>query len=227
MYFRPHYLSIVMTIVCVAVPSRGEERAPNNTVALAGSGSAVAAQVVEVVRAMRAGTMVELLVKPGDVVRKGQLLGNQEADQAKLNLDTARAALEAKGTLDQMFAQYQALTVSREEMEEAVHKRTAQKSRLRYAILMEDWARGQFEAQQDIKKVQKIYFDHYQNEYEARFFHAPVDGVIAEVKAVLGQAVGVGATVFTISCDSHRLSPVSAAVISAIQDGKPAPLPAP
>jgi len=167
--------------------------------------------------------LVALFVKPGDVVGKDQVLGHTELDMAKLNVATARANLEATGTLEQMFWQYQALVVTREEMEEAMHKRTAPKSRLQFAQAMGKWAKGQYQAQQDIKKVQKINLEHCQKEYESRFIHSPVDGVVTEVKVALGQAVGMGAPIFTVSTDSNLSAPLavpSAAAATAVQAGK-------
>jgi biotin carboxyl carrier protein len=222
-FWRKHQLCVVAVCISIASATRGEERRPNNEAALALLESGVAEPVVEVVRAKRAGTLVALFVKPGDVVGKDHVLGHTELDVAKLNVATARANLEASGTLDQMFWQYQALIVTRSEVEEAVHKRTSPKSRLQFAKAMEMWAKGQYQAQQDIKKVQKINFEHCQKEYESRFIHSPVDGVVAEVKVALGQAVGMGAPVFTVSTDSNLSVPLAvsaAAAATAAQAGK-------
>lgn len=218
-----HHLWIVAVIITVAAPTRAEERQANKPAAATRVESGAAEQVLEVIRAKRAGTLVALMVKPGDVVSKDQVLGHTELDQAKWNCDTARANLEATGTLDQMFWQYKALTTTREEMEESVRKRTAPKSRLQFAINMENWAKGQFQAQQEIKKLQQIHLDYYQKEYDSRFFHSPIDGVVTEVKVALGQAVGMGAPAFTVSNDSHLSVPVTvpaAAAAAALEAGK-------
>lgn len=223
LFWRKHQLCVVAVFITIASATRGEERLSNNETALALLESGVAEQVVEVVRAKRTGTLVALFVKPGDVVGKDQVLGHTELDMAMLNVATARANLEATGTLEQMFWQYQALVVTREEMEEAVHKRTAPKSRLQFAQAMEKWAKGQYQAQQDIKKVQKINLEHCQKEYESRFIHSPVDGVVTEVKVALGQAVGMGAPIFTVSTGSNLSAPLavpSAAAATANQAGK-------
>lgn len=223
MLSRMHPLCVVAVILSAAAPAGAAERGARKPVAVTRVESGTAEAVVEVIRAKRAGTLVELLVKPGDAVSKDQVLGHTELETAKLSVDTARANLEATGTLDQMFWQYQALSVTREETEEAVRKRTAPKSRLQYAINMEKWAKGQYEAQQDLKKVQKIHFEHYQREYEARIFHSPIDGVVTEVKVAVGQAVGIGAAAFTVSNESHLSVPVTvpaAAAEAALQAGK-------
>jgi multidrug efflux pump subunit AcrA (membrane-fusion protein) len=221
--FRMHLFCVVAVSLSIAAPTDAAEPQTNQSAAPTRVPAGAAEPVVEVIRTKRAGTVVALLVKPGDVVSKDQVLGHIELDAAKLSVDTARANLEATGTLDQMFWQYQALTVTRGEMEEAVRKRTAPKSRLQYALHMEKWAKAQLEAQQDLKKVQKINFEHYQNEYESRFFRAPIEGVVTEVKVAVGQVVGIGAVAFTVSNESRLSVPVAVpvpAAAAALQAGK-------
>lgn len=215
--FQTHSLCVIAVILSVVTSAGAEPGGATQPTAVARAGTGVAEPAGEVVRAKRAGTVVALMVKPGDVVSKDQVMGHTELDAAKLNVDTARANLDATGTLDQMFWQYQAFTVAREETEDAVRKHTVAKSRLQYAINMEKWAKSQFEAQQDLKKVQKIQFEYHQNEYDARFFHAPADGVVTAVKVAVGQAVGIGTVVITVSNESA--APVPATV--ALEAGKP------
>jgi len=203
MLCRMRRLCVAAVFILVAVPTHGQERVSNNEAAPGRVDPGVAEQVAEVIRAKRAGILVALFVKPGDSVSKNQVLGHTELDAARLSVDTARANLEATGTLNQMFWQHQALVTTREEMEEAVHKRTAPKSRLQFAIAMEQSAKGQYQAQQEVKKVQKINLEHCLKEYESRFIHSPIDGVVSEVKVTLGQAVGIGAPVITVSTASH------------------------
>jgi len=209
-----HYLRLVAVFITFATQMSGQERVAAAMEAAPGRlEPRTAGNVLEVIRAKRAGTLVALFVKPGDVVSKNQLLGHTELDAAKLNVDMARANLESTGTLDQMFWQYQALITTREEVEEAVRKRTAPKSRLQYAIAMENWAKGQYQAQQEIKKVQRINYEHCKLEYEARFFYSPIDGVITEVKVAVAQAVGLGAAAFTLTNDSRVSIPAAALVM--------------
>jgi len=208
-----HFLCLVAVFITFATQMSGQERAASKEAAPGRVDSGPPGKALEVIRAKRAGTLIALFVKPGDVVSKNQLLGHTELDAAKLNVDMARANLEATGTLDQMFWQYQALITTREEVEEAVHKRTAPKSRLQYAIAMENWAKGQYQAQQEIKKVQQINYEHCQLEYDARFFHSPIDGVITEVKVAVAQAVSLGAVAFTLTNDTRVSIPAAALVM--------------
>jgi multidrug efflux pump subunit AcrA (membrane-fusion protein) len=44
--------------------------------------------------------MFAVFVKPGDAVRKGQLLGHLELDATKLQLDLAKQALDSKSNIE-------------------------------------------------------------------------------------------------------------------------------
>ena len=167
-----------------------------------------ATEAAELVRSGQAGTVVALLVKPGDLVLRGQLLAHLDLATARLNLDTARANLEAKGTLNQMEAQHQAAIVARMEVAEAVRKRHVPKSRLEHAIAMERFANGQREAQLDLKKVQQIHFDHYLAEYERCLFRAPLDGTVTQVLVGIGHPVGLAVHAFTVSNEEQLSIPV-------------------
>ena len=101
-----------------------------------------------------------------------------------------------------MYWQYQAAITTRKEIELAVRKRTAAKTRLEHAMNMENFAEGQYQAQRDLKRVQRIHYDHYQREYENSFFRSPIEGTVKEVKVTVGQSVGIAAHVFTISNES-------------------------
>lgn len=223
LFRRRRFLSVLAVIIGLGGLARAEDRTSDNLATLTRVESGVAEPVEEVIRAERAGTVVALLVKPGDVVTKGQMLGHTEVDSAKWNLDTAQANLDATGTLDQMFWQHQAWGVTREEMEDAVRKRTVPKSRLQYVLNMEKVAKSQLEAQQDLKKVQKINLEHFRTEYKSRFFHSPIDGVVTEVRVELGQAVSLAAHAFTVSNSTHLTVPVevpAATATAALQAGK-------
>lgn len=189
---------------CVAVPpSARSDEAPLPDIGPAiRVESGPARDAVQTVRAQRAGTVVALVAKVGDSVRKDQVLGHIDTGQTSLQMETAKANLEGTGTLDQMYWQYQAAITTRKEIELAVHKRTAAKTRLEHAMNMENFAEGQYQAQRDLKRVQRIHYDHYQREYENSFFRSPIEGTVKEVKVTVGQSVGIAAHVFTISNES-------------------------
>lgn len=193
--------------LCPMVHSAGPMVAQADSLLRVESGPAV--HVVEKIRANRPGTVVEIYVKLGDAVKKGQILGHTELAAVKLNKDLAEVSLDTKGGLDEKYWQREAWRIQREETEEAVRKRQAPKSRLDWATSMEKLFEAQYSAQQDAKKVAKIMCDFHTQEYEERFFRATVDGIVTELPVLLGQAVNYATHVATISNDSLLSVPVT------------------
>ena len=150
--------------------------------------SAGAARLVEQVRSKTQGVMVEIFVKEGDAVKKGQVLGHAELDATKLQLDLARENANSSAKFDAAESQAEAWTIAREEVQEAVRKRDVSESRLDWALAMERMYKAQLEAQKDALKTQRIQLEYWEQQYENRFFRAPVAGTVSEVKVELGRA---------------------------------------
>jgi multidrug efflux pump subunit AcrA (membrane-fusion protein) len=171
--------------------------------------SGEATPVTEQVRTAAPGTLVAILVKTGDNVKKGQTLGHTELAPTKYQLDLARQALENTTALTAAEGQAHAWRATREETEEAVRKRKVEKTRLEWAVGMEKFYRSSYEGQLEQKKVQRIQFEYWQQQYEARFLRAPVAGVVTEVLLEPGKAVGYATHVFTVSNEQSYMVPVS------------------
>lgn len=171
--------------------------------------SAGASRVLDKVRSASQGVMFALFVKPGDVVKKGQLLGHAELDATKLQLDLAKRTMESKANVDAAKGQADAWTVTREETEEAVRRRKSEESRLDWALAMEKMYRANYEMQLDAENIQQIQYDYWKDQYDKRFFRAPVDGVVTEVLVEIGKPVTYGTHLFTISNDSTYSLPVT------------------
>jgi multidrug efflux pump subunit AcrA (membrane-fusion protein) len=170
--------------------------------------SNAADRVVEKVRAAVPGVMVEIYVKPGDPVKKGQLLGHTELDAAKLQVDLAKSALDNKANVDSAEGQAEAWTIAREETEDLVRDRKAEKSRLDWANAMEKMYIANYEGQLEAENVQKIQYQYAKEQYEKRYFRAPVDGVVSEVLVDVGKSVNFATHAFTISNESAIYVPV-------------------
>lgn len=178
-----------------------------------------ATRIAEKVRANAPGVVVETFVKVGDLVRKGDILGHTELDTTKLQLDLAKRALDSKANVEAAEGQAEAWTVTREETEEQVERRKAEKTRLEWAIAMEKMYRANYEVQLETENVQQVQYDYWKGQYEKRFFKAPVDGVVSEVVVEVGKNVNFATHVFTISNENTLAVPVTvpaplAAVIS-------------
>lgn len=171
--------------------------------------SGAAARVVEKVRASRPGTVIELYAKVGDTVKKGQVLGHTELDAVKMSRDIAKATMEAQGNVDEKFWQQKAWTIQREEAEEAVKKRQVPKTRLEWAISMEKMYEAIYRGQLEAEDIQKIQYEYFTQEYEARFFRSPVEGVVSEMPVAPGQGVNFATHVATVKNDAQFSVPVT------------------
>jgi hypothetical protein len=59
-----------------------------------------------------------------------------------------------------------------------------------------------------LKKIQRLNYEYWQQQYEARFFRAPVDGVVTEVLLDVGKKIDCGTHVFTVGNDESYIVPV-------------------
>ena len=207
--FQTVSLSTMIAACLWFTPVQAEE--PNDTESgeqiIVESGEA--APVTEKVRAAAPGTLVAIRVKPGDSVEKGRVLGHTELAATKYQLDLARHALENNASISAAEGQAEAWRATRQEAEEAVRKRRMEKTRLDWAIGMEKFHRGNYEAQLEQKKSQRIQYEYWQEQYEARFMRAPVDGVVTEVLLEPGRTVAYATHVFTVSNEHAYMVPVS------------------
>ncbi|MEO5712381.1 MAG: HlyD family efflux transporter periplasmic adaptor subunit [Luteolibacter sp.] len=168
-----------------------------------------AARIAEKVRANAPGVMVEIFVKAGDMVKKGDILGHTELDATKLQLDLAKRALDSKANVDAAEGQAEAWTVTREETEDQVEKRKAEKTRLTWAVAMEKMYRANYEVQLETENVQQIQYDYWKDQYDKRFLKAPVDGMVSEIVVEVGKNVNIATHVFTISDENTFSIPVT------------------
>jgi len=171
--------------------------------------SGAASQVIEKVRAHAPGVLMEVFVKMGDPVKKGQILGHLELAATKYQLDLARLTIENNTKIKALEGQADAWTATREEAEEGLRKRRVDKSRVEWATGMEKFFRGNYEAQLEQKKVERVQYEYWKQQYESRFFRAPTDGMVSEILLEIGKPVTFGSHVFTIGNEHSYMIPVS------------------
>ena len=172
--------------------------------------SGAASSIVEKVRSGAQGVIVDVLVKPGDAVKKGQILAHTELDATKLQLDLAQHAYESKASVDAARDQAEAWTATREETESAVRQHKVERAHLDWALAMEKMYHAVYDQQMESKDAQQIQYAYWKDQYEKRFFRAPVDGVISEVLVEIGKQVNIGTHAFTIRNDGGFSLPVPA-----------------
>jgi multidrug resistance efflux pump len=170
--------------------------------------SGAASPVSEKIRAAVPGIIVAVLVKEGDAVKKGQVLGHMELAPSKYQLDLARQTMENMASLRAYKALAEAWTATREETELAVRKRTVAETRLQWASSMERYHQNNYEAQLEQKKIQRLNYEYWLQQHEARFFKSPVDGVVTETMLEIGRKVDYGTHVFSVGNEDSYLVPV-------------------
>lgn len=202
--------SAIMALgICLAPASRGQTPYQTKSGEMLLCESAAASRAVEKVRSGTQGVMVAVFVKPGDVVRKGQILGHVELDATKLQLDLAKHTMDSKANVQAAEGQAEAWKVTREETEQAVRRRDAAESRLEWAIAMEKMHRGNYEVQLAAEDTQEIQYEYWKDQYEKRFFRSPLDGTVTETPVEVGKPVTYATHVFTVSNDNTYSLPVT------------------
>ncbi len=202
--------SVIMALgFCLPSASHGQTPYQTKSGEMLLCESAAASRAVEKVRSGTQGVMVAVFVKPGDVVRKGQILGHVELDATKLQLDLAKHTMDSKANVQAAEGQAEAWKVTREETEQAVRRRDAAESRLEWAIAMEKMHRGNYEVQLAAEDTQEIQYEYWKDQYEKRFFRSPLDGTVTETPVEVGKPVTYATHVFTVSNDNTYSLPVT------------------
>lgn len=191
---------------CGHVLAQGMQRSRPGEKIIVESGAA--SRVSEKVRAAAPGVLMAVFVKTGESVKKGQMLGHMELAPAKYQFDLARQTMENKASLRAFKALAEAWTATREETEGAVRRRAVDQARLEWASNMERYHQGNYEAHLEQKKLQRINYEYWQQQYDARFFRAPVDGVVTEVLLDVGKKVDYATHVFSVGNNESYIVPV-------------------
>ncbi len=206
--------AIVLSVLSLSpVSGQTTNRPRSGGTALYESGAA--SGIVEKVRSGSQGVIAELLVKSGDAVKKGQILAHTELDSTKYQLDLAQHTFESKASVDAARDQAEAWTATRAETELGVRQHKVDRTHLDWALAMEKMYRAVYDQQLELKDSQQIQYAYWKDQYEKRFFRAPVDGVISDVLVDIGKPVNTGTHAFTIRNDGGYTLPVPAPALLA------------
>ncbi len=171
--------------------------------------SSEASQVREIVRSQTNGIVVAQFVKPGERVKKGQVLGHVEYSNPKYQMELAKLGAESSGPLESARGQAEAWEATRLETEQAVRRRQADKARLEWADAMQRKYQGDYQTQLESQKVRKLQYEFWQDQYDRCFFKSPVDGVVTEVRAPIGTQVTHATHLFTVASENTYLLPLT------------------
>ena len=162
--------------------------------------SSAATIAEEVVRMAAQGTIEEVFVQVGELVKKGQPLAHTDLYSTRLNLSIARTNYEATGTVDSNLNQFKQGELQHQHADDLYrqNKNKTTSYQLEGAALQEGVWGGQYQAHLESKNTQKIQLDYWEDEYRRRIVVAPFEGIITEVLAKPGVGVNFGTHVFTI-----------------------------
>ena len=139
-----------------------------------------------VVAAEEEGLVLKMPVDEGDHVEKNQLLCQQNSSQLRLRIQAARAAL------------------SEAEVLQAQAKREWERQTKLYdidSVSEKSYENAQFETEAAIKKVARLQAELHvlEDQLKKRKIKAPLSGVVVERHALIGQWLGAGDPVVTLS----------------------------
>jgi len=168
------------------------------------------------------GIVMEVLVKPGDRVKKGQLLvrldsGLNEAELAASQIDYQIATLQAQNDIDLRYANksteviattLERLKKAKASYDKSISQTEIDQSKLEYqrSILSAEQATATAQIAEQTKDLREQQMKAAELRLQYREIRAPNDGEVAEVFTQVGEAVAAGQmTVRVINMDRLRI----------------------
>ena len=154
---------------------------------------------VETVRAREPGILDEFLVRAGDEVKPGQLLGKLDNDKQSYAFNTAKLKADNKGTIEVAEGEIEEKSATVTDLAERVRRRTATEAQLNAAKGRERAARGKLEQAKLSRDLAKMDAEMAEKALERRFFRAPIAGTVIEITKQRGEKAADGEIVFTVA----------------------------
>jgi RND family efflux transporter MFP subunit len=171
------------------------------------------------------GVLEEILVKRGDLVKKGQIVARLESGLEKIQLDYATARAEMKGELDAAQAKLEYARRQQTRINELYTGKAVSFNEKDKAETDVRLAETELKVATDNHRLSQIEHDRAAEQLELRNIRSPVDGVIVEIRLVPGESVEDRAReIMTIA----EVNPLNVEVIlpeqmfGAVQVGMPA-----
>lgn len=144
------------------------------------------------------GVVMEVAVRQGQEVKAGQLLARLNSHSQEFDLKMAQMAMNNEGSLGVVMGERNQHQASYQNAAEKYRRRQIEQWQMEYAQGALDRAKALVQSVEEQLRAAALVYEHRKREYDKRFIHSPFAGVVTEVKAAVGQSVGMAQHVFTI-----------------------------
>ena len=135
------------------------------------------------------GTLANVAVKDGDVVKAGQLLANLDDAVLRASLEVAKAGMSAKGELQSARTQLELKTVEHEKLTELFGRNHASQRELDRIKGEVRIAESRFQSVQEDLDVRRLEYARIEAQLRQRHILSTIDGVVVEVRKDRGEFV--------------------------------------
>ena len=135
------------------------------------------------------GTLANVAVKDGDVVRAGQLLANLDDAVLRASLEVAKAGMSAKGELQSARTQLELKTVEHEKLTELFGRNHASQREIDRVKGEVRIAESRFQSVQEDLDVRRLEYARIEAQLKQRHIMSTIDGVVVEVLKDRGEFV--------------------------------------
>ena len=135
------------------------------------------------------GTLANVAVKDGDVVKAGQLLANLDDAVLRASLEVAKAGMSAKGQLQSARAQLELKTVEHQKLTELFGRNHASQRELDRVKGEIRIAESRFQSVQEDLAVRRLEYARIEAQLRQRHIRSTINGVVEEVRKDCGEFV--------------------------------------
>jgi RND family efflux transporter MFP subunit len=135
------------------------------------------------------GTLANVAVKDGDVVKSGQLIANLDNAVLRASLEVAKAGMSAKGELQSARTQLKLKTVELEMLTELFGRNHASQQELDRVKGEIRIAESRYQSVQEDLAVRRLEYARIEAQLKQRHILSTIDGIVVEVRKDCGEFV--------------------------------------
>jgi biotin carboxyl carrier protein len=218
-------LALLVAVFCLtttplpAQNQRAENPAPK---AEEPSAPSVDYHLVEQVVSVDQGRMHEILVRPGQQVKKGDQLGSLDYRRQWFHLERAKVQARDQSKIRELEAEVSLNSSVLDEQRERLRRRQVNEHTVKQSEARLQASRAKLDAARTAQALQSLALQEAQMAYDDRFFFSPIDGVVISIHKEKHENVAAGQLVFVIGDHSSWVvrSTVSAEVAASLFVGK-------